>query len=275
MIEHVFAKNSSEKMKEHMIKTFGDLEPISKMKPNRYELPLTSIRRILGDKFYEMKDTSDDLIRLVVYENGGFNIDEMKVNVDKASELVSFISLWYQGFMEANNYSTVFSPEFLDRKVAKVCVTSTKGLKTKEISMNDIKSISIYGDNGVILGMKNVKELSQISLELQKNEQAFKQMQTTGNQQGLQALNTQREEYLDKIAKLQAEIIEDFYKLIVDWSEFEIDDIYDVSIMFGINTPSENKESTISQLYLFTYHDGSAKTVINLKRKFGLDVDIE
>ena len=168
MIEHIFAKNHSERMSENYERVFGALEPVSKMKPNRYELPLTSIRRILGDKFYEMKDTQDDLIKLAVFDNGGFNIEEFKIDVNKCAELISFISCWFQGFLEANDYNEQFTPEFMERKLAKVAITSDTGVVYREISMNDIKSLSAFNDSGVIIGMKNVREIAKCALSCEK-----------------------------------------------------------------------------------------------------------
>jgi hypothetical protein len=276
MIEHVFAKKHSERMAQNYERVFGKLEPVSKMKPNCYELPITSIRRIMGDKFYEMKDIQDDILRLVIFENGGFNIEEFKTNIDKCSEFISYISCWYQGFLEANDYKQDFSPEFLDRKVAKVAITSPDGIKFREISMNDIKSMSSYGENGVILGMKNIREIAQLSQELQKNEQALQQMQQTGNSQAMQAMISQRNEYMNKLSVFQIEVLEAWHALLKEWSGIEdVKTIFDVTIIFGVATKSPDGKETIKQSTLYTYHDGGAKAVSIITKKFGLDVAID
>jgi hypothetical protein len=272
MTEQMFAKNSSEKMKEHIKKAFSKLEPVSKMRPNPYEYPITTIRRILGDNFYEMKDTSDDLLKLIIFENGGFNIEEHKNNIEKASELISFISMWFQGFLEANSYSQTFTPDFMAKPIAKVCITSPEGLICKEISMNDIKSISLFGDNGVVLGMKNVKEIMEVTTELQKNEQAIHQIQQTGNTEATNTLISQKNEYLKKLSTYQVEIIENFFNLIQEWSGVkDIKSVYDISIMFAAKFTSPDNTSTIAQTTLYTYHDGGCKTVNYLRNKFNLN----
>lgn len=272
MIEQVFAKNSSEKMKEHIKKAFSKLEPVSKMRPNPYEFPITTIRRILGDDFYMMKNTGDDLLKLVIFDNGGFNLEEHKNNIDKATELISYISMWFQGFLEANSYSQTFTPDFMAKNIAKVCITSPAGLICKEISMNDIKMISQFGDNGVILGMKNVKEIMEITAELQKNEQALRQLQQAGNNEASNTLMSQRSEYLKKLSAYQTEIIENFFNLLVDWSGVkDVKEIYDISIMFAAKFTSPDNTSTIAQTTLYTYHDGGSRTVTYFRNKFNLN----
>lgn len=275
MIEQMFAKKTSPRMKESIKRAFSKLEPVSKMKPNNYELPITSIRRILGDDFFMMEKTSDDVIRLFIFDNGGFNIEEFRNNVDKAGELTQYITTWFQGFLEANNFVGTFTPEFMDRKIAKVCITSPAGLVCKEICLNDIKSISMFGDDGVILGMKNIKEIGQISQELQKNDQAFEQMRSTGNMKAIEALNSQRQEYLTKLSKYQCEIIEEWLRLIKEWSGVEdVKSVFDVSIMFATKFTSDDGKDAIAQTSLYTYHDGGAKTVSYFKRKFSVDEEV-
>lgn len=274
MIEHVFAKKHSERMGENYERVFGALEPVSKMKPNRYELPLTSVRRILGDKFYEMKDVQDDLIKLAIFDNGGFNIEEFKIDVNKCAELISFISCWFQGFLEANDYNEQFTPEFMDRKLAKVAVTSDTGVVYREISMNDIKSLSAFNDAGMIIGMKNIREIAQLTQELQKNDEALKSMEQAGNNQGIQALMTQRNEYINKLGSYQIDVIQIWQNLVKEWSGLEdIKNVFDVSVIFGVTVKSpDNSGRTISQMSLFAYHDAASKTVNILKRKFSLDI---
>ena len=270
MVEHRFAKNMTLRMRENLQKAFKSLEPVSKMKPHRYELPITSIRRVLGDDFYKM-ESKDDLLNLVIFDTGSFNIEEFKINVDKSSELVSYISTWFQGFVEANNFSTKFTPEFMSNKVGKVCITSPNGMKSIDICLDDIKSLSLYGDDGTIVGMKNVKEISSISAELQKNDAAYRQMQQTGNQEAIKTLDSQRNEYLSKLSQYQVEIIEEFFKLIKNWSGVEdVKEIFDV-LIFGISVADEKGETKINQTTVYDYHDGSAKVVQHLQKKFGLD----
>ena len=87
MFEHTFYKNSTPVVKESIAKVFGELEPVSKMKPNRFELPITSVRRILGDNFWKM-ESSDDILNLIVFEDGSFNVSALEVNLHMLNEFI-------------------------------------------------------------------------------------------------------------------------------------------------------------------------------------------
>ena len=105
--------------------------------------------------------------------------------------------------------------------------------------MNDIKSMSAFSENGSILGMKNIREIAQLSQELQKNDQALNQMQATGNSQAMQAMISQRNEYMNKLSAFQIGVIEAWHELLKEWSGIEdIKTIFDVAIIFGVATKS-------------------------------------
>ena len=91
IIQHSFFKNASEVAAESIERVFGKLEPVSKMEPNRFELPITSIRRILGDKFYNLKNSETDTVRVIICDNGGFKDKDLKLNFDKGNELLQFV----------------------------------------------------------------------------------------------------------------------------------------------------------------------------------------
>lgn len=273
MFEHSFTKERSDVVNESLEKVFGKLEPVSKMAPNRFELPITSIRRILGDKFYDMRNGNTDIIRLIVCDNGGFNIKDLKANFKKGNELIQFISMCYQGYIDLNNGTTNFSKDFMQKPNAKLCITSLAGLANYDVSIEDfLAPCSTYDDNHNIMGMKNMLEISQVSAEINKIDEALNQMQSVGNNRAIETLNENRKELTDKMVNLQNEIIDSFFEVLMKFNNTDnVRDIYDVTVIFGNQyVDPEGKQPSIVGNTVICYHDVASKNVTVLKQKFSL-----
>ena len=61
MIQHAFYKKASPVVKEATKKYFEGLEPVKTIGINRFEAPIQSIRRIMGENFYNLENSKDDL----------------------------------------------------------------------------------------------------------------------------------------------------------------------------------------------------------------------
>ena len=272
MIEHSFFKKSSEVVRESTVKAFGELESVSKMNPNRFETPFNSIRRILGDKFYEQNRMVSDTIRLIICDNGGFKKPDLKINYEKGAELLKFISMIFQGFIELNNGSVDFSEKFMNDECVKMCIISTSGLVTHNVSLKVLAPISVFDDNGHIIGMKNMLEIGNITEELEKNEKAIQQMESMGNESTMKALYDSRNEFAEKLVKLQGETIDSFFEILDKYNNCDnVEDIYNVSFVFSTSVSDpEGKEEPITSTTLLAYHDVASRNVVTLKKKFNV-----
>lgn len=273
MFEHSFFKKSSDIVNESVEKVFGKLEPVSKMTPNRFELPITSIRRILGDRFYDLRNSDTDVVRVIISDNGGFNIKDLKMNYEKGNELLQFISMCYQGFIELNGNNVNFSKDFMEKPVAKLCVTSLAGLANYDVSIEDfLSAVSTYDDNHIITGMKNMIEIGQVSEEIRKTDEAIHQMQNVGNDRAIQTLQQNRNDFTEKLVKLQGEIIDSFFEILKKFNNTDnVQDIYDITVIFANKYEDpEGKEPPIVGNTVLCYHDVASRNVTTLKRKFSL-----
>ncbi len=273
IIQHSFFKNASPIAAESVEKVFGKLEPVSKMEPNRFELPITSIRRILGDKFYNLENGPNDTIRTIICDNGGFKDKELKFNYDKGNELLQFISMLFQGFIDCNHGSEKFTKEFMEKPVAKFCITSNKGLITHDVGLEFLSPVSKFDDNQVIVGMKNMTEIAQITQEVNDLENNINQMKAMNNAKGVDILVGSRDQLANKMVQYQSEIIDAFFDVLKKFNNSDnVEDIYDVAMVVS-NTfvDPEGKEKPIVGTTIIDYHDVASRNVVALKNKFHID----
>ena len=135
MIKHAFYKKASPVVKEATGIYFKGLEPSSKMVIDRFEAPIQTIRRIVGDNFYDLSNSNEDLINLTITDSASFNIESIKNDVASNNfNLMNDISLFVVSIYDrfARMYgNTVIGKDFEEVKF-KVAITSpTKGLIVK------------------------------------------------------------------------------------------------------------------------------------------------
>ena len=95
MIKHAFYKKASPVVKEATGIYFKGLEPSSKMVIDRFEAPIQTIRRIVGDNFYDLTNSKEDLINLTITDTASFNIESIKNDVASNNfNLMNDISLF-------------------------------------------------------------------------------------------------------------------------------------------------------------------------------------
>lgn len=270
MFEHTFYKNSTPVVKESIAKVFGELEPVSKMKPNRFELPITSVRRILGDNFWKM-ESSDDILNLIVFEDGSFNVSALEVNLHMLNEFIQFLNTIFQTISDINS-GKAFTKEFMEKPIAKLCVTSTSGgLQSFEIALNDLRPICTFDNNGVVDGMLNMREVAEIAMQIESNKKAITNMQHTGNGNAIEALQKTHAEYIKRYKELQLVVVSKFKEIIAGYVGDDADNVYDISCIFSaeIDNPKNDSE-TIHVTSLVQYHDGGSTNVKRLKEIFKL-----
>lgn len=270
MFEHTFYKNATPVVKESIAKVFGELEPVSKMKPNRFELPITSVRRILGDDFWKM-ETPDDILNLIVFEDGSFNVSALEVNLHMLNEFVQFLNTIFQTMSDINS-GNPFTKEFMEKPVAKLCLTSTSGgLQSFEVALKDFSPICTFDNNGVINGMMNMREVAEIAMQIESNNKAIANMRNTGNGQAIEALQKTHAEYIKRYKELQIGVVSKFKEIIKSYVGDDAENVYDISCIFSaeIENP-KNKEETIHATSLIQYHDGGSTNVKRLEEIFKL-----
>lgn len=278
MYEQTLFKKANPVVKESLERVFGELEPVSKMNPDRFELPLTAIRRILGEDFYKMEGESD-VLRLIVMENGGFNVEDVMGNQERVSDLLTMISMMFQGFLELNANNMSFSEEFMNTPHAKICITSTtKGLVSMDMCLNDLGPLTSRGADGAIVGLKYYTEIGTLIQEIEKTEAAIEQMTKMNNGNAIQSLQQTRVEYVEKLKKMQREIVEHFFEFIQKFSTTDnITDVYSVAMIVSSVFENDNPEietingsNKIVGTSVVVYHDGASKNIDHLKTRFRL-----
>lgn len=279
MIKHAFMKNMTDTVRKSYEKAFQKLEPVSIMRPSKFELPLTSIRRILGDKFYTMKDTSDDVLSLTIYDEGIYSVEDLKSSTERGTEFTNFFcSVFYDGFIEAAGHKIPLSKDFCDKKIAKLCITSeSKGLETVEVSLNDISALCDFDANGNAVGIKYGNEFTEIAAEINKSQEAYSKLQQTGNEIALKSLEMSMQEYSKRSLELQNKLFDGIIECILDKTEVkDFSEIHDITFLFGIEVADEtNVENVFRKSTVISYHDCCSKDVMMLENIFKVSKIVE
>ena len=280
MIKHAFYKKASPVVKESTEIYFKGLEPSSKMVIDRFEAPIQTIRRIVGDDFYDLTNSKEDLINLVITDSASFNIESIKNDIASNNfNLMNDISLFVVSIFDrfARMYgNNIIGKEFEEVKF-KVAITSpTKGLICKELSIKDFAPLSTFDDSGNVTGFIGSNEIIELQSELTAADQAAKKLQSTGGTATNAAVETIAKKIQDLNEKLISKymaIVETFFNLIKEWSKVEkISDIFDVTFIFNLvivdDSSNTGDRESIVEMDICSLHDIAHKHLIALKTKF-------
>ena len=280
MIKHAFYKKASPVIKESTEIYFKGLEPSSKMVIDRFEAPIQTIRRIVGDDFYDLTNSKEDLINLVITDSASFNIESIKNDIASNNfNLMNDISLFVVSIFDrfARMYgNNIIGKEFEEVKF-KVAITSpTKGLICKELSIKDFAPLSTFDDSGNVTGFIGSNEIIELQSELTAADQAAKKLQNTGGT----ATNAAVEKIAKKIQDLKEKliskymaIVETFFNLVKEWGKVEkTSDIFDVTFIFNLvivdDSSNTGDRESIVEMDICSLHDIAHKHLIALKTKF-------
>ena len=279
MIKHAFYKKASPVVKESAEIYFKGLEPSSKMVIDRFEAPIQTIRRIVGDDFYDLTNSKEDLINLVITDSASFNIESIKNDIASNNfNLMNDISLFVVSIFDrfARMYgNNIIGKEFEEVKF-KVAITSpTKGLICKELSIKDFAPLSTFDDSGNVTGFIGSSEIIELQSELNAADQAAKKLQSTGGTATNAAVETITKKIQDLNEKLISKymaIIETFFNLIKEWGEVEkTTNIFNVTFIFNLvivdDSSNEGEKESIVEMDICSLHDISHKHLIALKNK--------
>lgn len=280
MIKHAFYKKASPVVKESTEIYFKGLEPSSKMVIDRFEAPIQTIRRIVGDDFYDLTNSKEDLINLVITDSASFNIESIKNDIASNNfNLMNDISLFVVSIFDrfARMYgNNIIGKEFEEVKF-KVAITSpTKGLICKELSIKDFAPLSTFDDSGNVTGFIGSNEIIELQSELTAADQAAKKLQSTGGTATNAAVETIAKKIQDLNEKLISKymaIVETFFNLIKEWSKVEkTSDIFDVTFIFNLviidDSSNTGDRESIVEMDICSLHDIAHKHLVALKTKF-------
>lgn len=280
MIKHAFYKKASPVVKESAEIYFKGLEPSSKMVIDRFEAPIQTIRRIVGDDFYDLTNSKEDLINLVITDSASFNIESIKNDIASNNfNLMNDISLFVVSIFDrfARMYgNNIIGKEFEEVKF-KVAITSpTKGLICKELSIKDFAPLSTFDDSGNVTGFIGSNEIIELQSELTAADQAAKKLQSTGGTATNAAVETIAKKIQDLNEKLISKymaIVETFFNLVKEWGKVEkTSDIFDVTFIFNLvivdDSSNTGDRESIVEMDICSLHDIAHKHLIALKTKF-------
>ena len=280
MIKHAFYKKASPVIKESTEIYFKGLEPSSKMVIDRFEAPIQTIRRIVGDDFYDLTNSKEDLINLVITDSASFNIESIKNDISSNNfNLMNDISLFVVSIFDrfARMYgNNIIGKEFEEVKF-KVAITSpTKGLICKELSIKDFAPLSTFDDSGNVTGFIGSNEIIELQSELTAADQAAKKLQNTGGTATNAAVETIAKKIQDLNEKLISKymaIVETFFNLVKEWGKVEkTSDIFDVTFIFNLvivdDSSNTGDRESIVEMDICSLHDIAHKHLIALKTKF-------
>ena len=280
MIKHAFYKKASPVVKESAEIYFKGLEPSSKMVIDRFEAPIQTIRRIAGDDFYDLTNSKEDLINLVITDSASFNIESIKNDIASNNfNLMNDISLFVVSIFDrfARMYgNNIIGKEFEEVKF-KVAITSpTKGLICKELSIKDFAPLSTFDDSGNVTGFIGSNEIIELQSELTAADQAAKKLQNTGGTATNAAVETIAKKIQDLNEKLISKymaIVETFFNLVKEWGKVEkTSDIFDVTFIFNLvivdDSSNTGDRESIVEMDICSLHDIAHKHLIALKTKF-------
>ena len=280
MIKHAFYKKASTVVKESSEIYFKGLEPSSKIVIDRFEAPIQTIRRIVGDNFYDLTNSKEDLINLVITDSASFNIESIKNDIASNNfNLMNDISLFVVSIFDrfARMYgNNIIGKEFEEVKF-KVAITSpTKGLICKELSIKDFAPLSTFDDSGNVTGFIGSNEIIELQSELTAADQAAKKLQNTGGTATNAAVETIAKKIQDLNEKLISKymaIVETFFNLVKEWGKVEkTSDIFDVTFIFNLvivdDSSNTGDRESIVEMDICSLHDIAHKHLIALKTKF-------
>ena len=277
MIEHQFYKKVSPVMLESTKKAFEKLPPVNKLRLNRFELAINSIRRVLGDTFYDMTNSDFDMMKLVIDESMSFNMEALEHNYEQCTNIAQMAANLIQQFAILNNGETTYTPGFMNTKLMKIAVTTPEGVKSNILSFNDIARICSFNDSNQVIGLRYIREITECGAAINQNDASYQKMLQANNTHALQKLDEERDQLTKKLIEYNKSIINNLFEIIKDSADIkEIKEVYDVMFIFDeiIHNGNPNDSDAIRVQAVFDMHDCAALNVVATENKFHVNHDI-
>lgn len=276
MVEHAFYKKQTTTMDESVKKAFSNLPEVSKLKMDKFEIPFNSIRRVLGDSFYNLKDSKYEMLKLVINDKVSFDIDALSQSSDLMTDITQIVAYLFQQFAIMNKGSTTFTPEFMKEKCVDLAVTTSHGVKKVKLAFEDFAKVASFNDSNQIIGIRYISEITACTEALKKNDEAYKKMYQMQNTHAIQQLNEEHDTLINKLKDYNTSIIKNLFEIIEEQSGIDnIKDVYDVEFIFYTEISDESDpNSKINTMTVFDLHDVASINVVVLENKFYINRDI-
>lgn len=273
-IEHTFVKKDVES-EEYIVKAFEDIwaTPVANRPLSKYESPIISASRVLGDKFYAMNEVNspDDILTVTTEVNGNFNTDTLGFNIETSREFMNYLANIFNQFaFLCGNFP--ITKEKADSVKAKLVVLSDKleAPVSAEIAASDLARFWDHDGEGNLVAVKYNDEIMKYVSIMQRNNQSIQKLgNVSETDEAVQKILKENQEYTNKILEIYRGMITDFFGVITRLTNIEPKDMYNISFLFSREL-EDDKGNTIKKSDLFMYHHYALSLVENLKGKFGL-----
>lgn len=273
-IEHTFVKKDVES-EEYIVKAFEDIwaVPVANRPLSKYESPIISASRVLGDKFYAMNEVNspDDILTVSTEVNGNFNTETLGFNIETSRELMNYLAAIFNQFaFLCGNFP--ISKEKAESVKAKLVVLSEKleAPVSVEISPNDLSRFWDYGPEETIVAVKYNDEIMKYVSIMQRNNQSLQKLgNISETDEAVQKILKENQDLTNKILEIYRGMITDFFGAITRLTNVEPKDMYNISFLFSREL-EDGQGNTVKKSDLIMYHHYALSLVENLKGKFGL-----
>lgn len=266
MINHVFRKDDSPELKEVVARIFDNISPAKTLTPDRYENPIITLKRILGDNFHDL--LTDDILEIAIQDLGSFNIELIKNDFDQANVLVQYISFIFEGFLKMNGAKPL-THDSITVPVKFAVTSETNGTEVLTLTLGELSPVAMFDDNNIPIGIYRYEEIVGLGNQIGEGQAALKKLGRDNSEQ-VMAISRKVNESFDKLAKIYHELSTNFFKIISDKSGLKIEDIYDVTTIFSFEV-EETPEKIHRHTTVLQYHDLRNSNLYGIKAKFGLD----
>ena len=275
LISHVFVKNVTEQQRKVTEKAFENLGEIDKITPNRFELPINTLRRIYGDRFWDLKGTSskDDVLRIDVESEGSFDINKLSLNVETSLPLLNFLQSIFVNFVSCSPSANIpVDPNYTKSFHVKVALTSESGCVTEIATMDTFRECWRYDGSGNIIDLRDTDVIQNLGMKIQKNNEAIQRLQGTAAANSIVDLNKENKECLDQMLVIYKEICQKVLNVFKKLANVEdVKDLYNVSLSFSRELVDETgKIHSEHETSILAYHSADLHDVMVLQNKFGI-----
>ena len=275
LISHVFVKDVTEQQRKVAEKAFENLGEIDKITPNRFELPINTLRRVYGDRFWDLKGTGskDDVLHIDVESEGSFDIKKLTSNIESSLPLLNFLQSIFSNFVSCSPSANIpVDPNYAKTFQAKVALTSESGCVTEIATMDTFRECWRYDGSGNIIDLRDTDVIQNLGMKIQKNNEAIQRLQGTAAANSIVDLNKENKECLDQMLVIYKEICQKVLNTFKSIANVEdVNEIYNVSLSFSRElVDNTGKIPSIHETSVLAYHSADLHDMLVLQNKFGI-----
>lgn len=185
-----------------------------------------SLKRVLGDKFWELKDIA--VIEGIIQNEGVFNLKTLEASPKCKSFIVQAISNIFQGFLGIIGNS--ITDEAVKSTMAKMCIADAKdGYCEYDFNLDNLGEIAEYV-NGNPITLKNYKAIMHANQVIEKNNSI---LQNAPDKETVERAKTEITSASKELMDYYDDIVKGFFKIIKDHTSIDSENIIDIIVKFG------------------------------------------